>query len=374
MKSLKDLGFLTKEWIMIDFKIRILVMLFSLIMIGCTGYAPQAPYGGYPPNSGNYNPNYQPNYNNQNYNPNYNPNYQPTNSINLGSRDDSDYSRRIATDPNREATLRDARRRGENCEDERSGHECYDLCKKMYRRGEDKEECTELTPDNIEAMYDVWLALKSGRLNNLESIELDPLDWFLNTSIAGFDSLIREYSKSEAEDVLIWIAENDDAAEIIADEDTDFETLEELLSIVDRFDLSSVESPFIKEIDRKTLFEYAINTGNDIAMDYFLDYFFQTHRSCRSNNITSACLTLVCKIGASIDERDREDILDSNIFSDFAESIIDGTINGATSASGQKWIKGTGDDKIDSINDLDNSWANSNWAPADGSKPICGGL
>ena len=363
MKSLKDLGFLTEEWIMIDFKIRILVMLFSLIMIGCTGFVPPAGYsptGQYYP-SGNYQQYYPP--------------YGTQTQSSIGSpRNDLDYTRRANTDPDRESTLSRARRGGDTCEDERSGHECYELCKKMYRRGDDEEECTELTPDNIEAMYDVWVALETGRLSNLERIELEPLDWFLNVSIAGFDSLIRDYKRSEAEDVLIWIAENDDVAEIMIDEDDDFETLEELLSLVDRFELNSVESPFIKELDRKTLFEYAIYAGNDVAMDYFLDYFFQTHTSCRNDNITLACLTLVCEIGASIDERDREDILDSSIFADFVEDIINNTVNGFTSASGEKWIKGTGDDKIDSINDLDNSWANSDWDPSNSSKPICGGL
>ena len=360
--------FLSVELMMINFKFRSLSVLFALLL-GCTGYVPTAPYPNntnYPPGSAGYpNPGYYngPSYNNQNF---------P--SVGVNPRSNEDYERRRATDPDRDSTLSRAKRQGDACEDEREDHECYSLCKEIYKRVDDREECRELTPDNIEDIYDVWAALETGRLSNLEEIDVEHLDWFINLSIAGFDSLIRDYKRSEAEDVLIWIAENEEVAEVMRDEDDDFETLEELLSLVDRFELDTVENPFVEEIDRKTLFEYAIATGNDIAMDYFLDYFFQTHKSCRKGSITVACLTVVCSIGDSIDERDREEMFDSNIFSDFVKDIIKDTINGSTSSSGDKWIKGTGDSKIDGINDLDDSWANSDWDPDDASKPICGGL
>ena len=343
------------------------LVLLLIFLLQCTGYVPPASYpANNNPRSGNPYPN-------SNF---YNPPYQQQNlsSINV-PRDDSEYTRRRATDPDRDSTLSRAKK-GDSCEYEKSSHECYDLCKKMYKRSDDRKECLELTPDNIETIYEVFKALESGRLSHLEGIDVEPFDWFINVSIAGFDFLIRrEYKRSEAEDVLIWISENEEVAEVMRDEDDDFETLEELLSLVDRFELETVEEPFIKLIDRHTLLEYAINAGNDIAIDYFLDYFFQTHRSCRNNKkITIACLTVICKIGASIDERDRENIFDSSIFADFIEDIIKEKINGADSASGEKWIKGTGDKKIDSLNDLDDSWADNVWDPDNGKRPLCGGL
>ncbi|MDE0092477.1 MAG: hypothetical protein OXN83_04230 [Oligoflexia bacterium] len=351
-----------------NLKFKIFVTLLALLL-GCPYVPPANPPSSQGPYPVNQNPYYNPNpyYNNQG-----NP-YQNLPSVSAPPRNDYDYTRRAVTDPDREATLSRAKK-GDACENERSGHECYDLCKSMYKRADDKEECIELTPDNIEEIYDVWTALETGRLSNLEGIDEEPFDWFLNVSIAGFDVLIRDYKRSEAEDVLIWIAENEGIAEVMRDEDFDFETLEELLSLVDRFELDTVEEPFIEELDRKTLFEYAIDTGNDIAMNYFLDYFFQTHKSCRKDSITVACLTLVCKIGAAIDERDRERLFESSIFSDFVKDIIKQRINGATSADGEKWIKGAGDAQIDRISDLDASWADSEWDPDNASKPICGGL
>ena len=346
---------------MLNLKLKVLIVLFALLL-GCTGYVPPVNYPNqspYPPNTQNP---YGAGYNTQNLS-----------STNPLPRSNDEYDRRD-DDPDRRATL-NRLKNGDSCENEREGDECYDLCRSMYKRKPDQEECAELTPDNIEAMHEMWQDLETGRLNNLENIEAEHFDWFLKVSIAGFDSLIRGYKRSEAEEVLVWIAENDDIAEVMRDEDDDFETLEELLSLVERYELDSVEEPFIAQIDRKNLFEYAIGTGNDLAMDYFFDYFFQTHKSCwKDNEISVPCLTVVCTIGASIDERDRESLFDSYIFADFVGDIIKDTINGSTSSSGEKWIKGTGDQKIDNINDLDNSWADAEWDPANASKPICGGF
>ena len=88
-------------------------------------------------------------------------------------------------DSDRDETLSRARR-GDSCEDERESHECYELCKKMYKRVDDKEDCWKLTPDSIESIYDVWTALERGRLGDLEDIDPEDLDVFLNLSIAGF--------------------------------------------------------------------------------------------------------------------------------------------------------------------------------------------
>ena len=359
---------------MLNLKLKALIGLFALLL-GCTGYVPPVNYPSQNPSPPN-NPNSYPPNNPNSYPPNNSNPYGNYNNQNLPSADslprsDSEYDERD-DDPDRKATL-NRLKRGDACEDERESHECYVLCKSMYKRKPDQEECAELTPDNIEAMYEMWQDLETGRLNNLENIDAEHFDWFLKVSIAGFDSLIRGYKRSEAEEVLVWIAENDDIAEVMRDEDDDFETLEELLSLVERFELDSVEEPFIAEIDRKTLFEYAIETGNDIAMDYFFDYFFQTHKSCwKDTEISRECLIKVCAIGASIDERDRDSLLDSYIFADFVKGIIKHAING--SGSGEEWVKGTGDQKIDNINYLDNSWANADWDPANASKPICGGL
>ncbi|MCY4322009.1 MAG: hypothetical protein OXC37_06390, partial [Bdellovibrionaceae bacterium] len=279
--------------------------------------------------------------------------------------------------PDRAETLSRARRGGDSCEDEDRDHECYDLCKEMYKITDDRKECEELTPDNVDAIYIVWEELKRARINGLEDIDLEHFDWFINVSIAGFDYLIRDYKKSDAQDVLQWIAEDEEVAEIMRDEDDDFETLEELLSVLDtRFDFNTVQDPFTEYIDRKTLFEYAIFTGNSTAMDYFMDYFLQTHRSCRSNSSSVPCLTVVCEIGVAIDPRDREGLFDSDIFDDFIADIIDDRVNGTELADGdgEKWIKGTGDLQIDSTSDLDNSWADPEWDPANDSKTICGGL
>ena len=303
---------------------------------------------------------------------------QNNNNLNtspLPDPDDNYYNNRQNTDNDRDEVLNNANR-GEACEDQRYSHNCYKLCKEMYRRSDDNEECLELDIDNVEEIYDVYSDLKDGGFRKLENIDPEHFELFLNVSIASFDTIIRkEYKRSEGRDLLIWIAENEDIAEIMYDEDDDFRRLGDLLFLVQRFTPETLDKPLSFDIEnRQNLFEYAIATGNTPAMDYFLDYILKTHSSCKKTKIyTAGCLTVVCKIGFSVDERDRgQFIYYSNSFVDFIERIIKDGINRGNSAP--KWSKGSGENQIDSINDLDDTWAGKTWNPSNDKKPICGGL
>ena len=120
--------------------------------------------------------------------------------------------------------------------------------------------------------------------------------------------------------------------------------------------------------------DYALNSGNEEALDYFIEYILMGSQDCRADNSSIPCLTLMCSIARANVERDRGYYFDSRIFEDFISDIIDDTINGVTSASGEKWIKGSGDNKIDNVSDLDYTWAGTDWDPDNGELPLCGGL
>ena len=105
-----------------------------------------------------------------------------------GTRSAEDYSRRIASDRDREETLRN-RRQGKTCENESSSHECVKLCREMYRLEDDREDCEGLTVTDIEKIFKIHELLKNPRLRSLEAMgqdELDDFDAYLNVSIARF--------------------------------------------------------------------------------------------------------------------------------------------------------------------------------------------
>jgi len=266
------------------------------------------------------------------------------------------------------------RRRDSSCESERSSHSCHRLCRTMYSR--DRDECLEEEPDTIEDLYEVYQDLEGAR--NLDSIDLELFEDFLDVSITSLTSIIRDYNRNDAEDMLIWIAEDNEVAELIRAEDDDFRILNDLLSLMIRFDNTRLEVPFKRRIDgRDTLMDYALSSGNAEALDYFLEYIFAGDRDCRNDRIHVDCLTVICEIGrGSVVERDRDYYFDSSVFEEFILEIIDDSINGVSGASTNdaEWVKGSGDGKIDDISDLDYTWAGTVWAPDDGELSVCGGL
>jgi len=249
------------------------------------------------------------------------------------TRSAEEYNNRVASDRDREETLR-SRRQGKTCEDENSDHECVGLCREMYRLENDREDCEELAVNDIEKIFEIHKLLKKPRLRNLEAMsqsDLDDLDVYLNVSIAGFDRLISNYNRGDAREVLQWLAEDSQTAELFSDEDDDFETFEELLEKIESFDNSEVDQPFTEDIGRKTLFEHASDAGNEIAVEWFLDYIFQTATACRNNQESSiGCFTVICKIGSGFEDNDsREDLLDFSDFENFLEDdIIKKEVNG----------------------------------------------
>ena len=133
-------------------------------------------------------------------------------------RNPEEYNRRVASDRDREDTLRDRRSGGRTCEDENSDHECVKMCREMYRLENDREDCGELTVTSIEKIFEIHKLLKSPRLRSLEAMgkdELEDLDVYLNISIAGFDRLISDYSKGDAREVLQWLAENSEGRRVV---------------------------------------------------------------------------------------------------------------------------------------------------------------
>ena len=317
-------------------------------LFNCTGYVPPAqqfPSSNYPPNP------YQ--------NP-YSPNAPP--------RLDADYNRRIANDRDRDETLSRANRRrgGDTCEDKDDDHECKELCREMYRRQDDREECEELTVNNINRIIEVSDVLRNPSSNSLGRMDLEDFDLYLNVSIAGFDRLISDYSRGDANEILVWLTESESATEVFMDEDDDFETFEELLELVDNFDSDEVEKPFTEEIDRRTLFEHAMYSGNELAVEWFLDYIFGTDPAC--NTIASEeCFTVICKIGEGFEDEDnREDLLSFSEFEDFLEDdILGNDINSGNwepTAQRSGAAKYTDAEQIEDIQDGD-------WVTA-----LCGGL
>ena len=338
--------------------------LLFVFLAGCTGAIPP---GNSPQNSIGYYPStgYPSN------------NYPPL------PRDEQGYDNKIVNDPNREAVLQDSRNRlrGGFCENEDKNHECKSRCREMYRRKGDREECEELTVTQIEKLIDVHQVLEEADTDHLERIDFEDLKVYLNVSIAGFDNVIRDYRRNDAKEVLIWIAKDEEAAELLRDEDDDYKTLESLLKQITSFSNTEIEEPFSKELDSRdgTIFEMAMRSGNDAAIEWFLDYIFSTDRACVGNNgdVSEACFTVICEIGEEFNDKDyRVDWMDFPTFENYIDDIIDKGVNRHggennncdkdvwTHCDREKWDGTTEDKAIEDIDDI----------PDEDFFQLCGGL
>ena len=289
---------------------------------------------------------------------------QPSGQTNIGQPFRSNNN-----NDNRDSDRYSSRR--DSCSEEKKTHSCYELCREMYTR--DRDKCERETPDEIEALYDVY---KDIEKIDFKRIDLDNFKNYLNASTSGLESILRDYKRSDAEEMLVWIAENSDVADIVESADDKFRILNDLLSTMVRFDSSTVDEPFTREINTRgdTLMDYALSFKNTEALNYFFEYVLWASIHCNNNNNVSVdCLTVICLIGKGSDERDRSYYFDSHVFERFMEDIIKEGTNASDKVEGNKWVKGSGDEKIDRFNDLNSSWAGENWNPPR-QKPVCGGL
>ena len=271
---------------------------------------------------------------------------------------DIDYEQRRPPDLDRSSILDQSRRRysGSTCEEEDDRkHECVDQCRYIYSRRSDRNDCEELPIAQIAVLAEIHELLEDPDDDELASINLADLEVYLNVSIAGFDSRVSKYSKSESKEVLLWIAENKEIARLFSDEDYDFKALETLFKeVIGSFSSSSeTHKPFITKIDgNDKLIEVVIGSGNESALEWFFNYITEKAEGCSgdSDEVSLECFTVFCKIGKEMDEEIRESWLSFEDFEDYINDIVRTGINGNANPGPHQWDT----DNIQDANDVAN--------------------
>ena len=260
----------------------------------------------------------------------------------------------------------------ERCRDESKSHECRKDCKTMYKRSEDKEDCERLSPDVIEELLAVHDALEGAET---EQVNVEDFKNYLKVSTNGLERVIEEYRQRNAKKFLEWVTDDEDITDIVAGYDDNFRILNLLLrKATGSFNTSDPHRPFIKKtfLDSRTLFELAIYNGNEIALDWFLDFIFVKKGGCETSDDDGRranCFKEICKIGNSFSNEGsgkttkRSNWLTySGYFESYIIDIIDDSIFGVASGTNNNlggnpptcWTKGTntGAGEINDIDDL----------------------
>lgn len=276
--------------------------------------------GCFPAGNGGYNNN--PNNNNLNN--------QPRNTG--PSRSDSAYERRKEVDEDRSEVIEESRRRrrGSKCEDEDRDHDCKDQCRDIYTRRSDREDCEELTVDQIANLEELDKILKDPDEDELSDIDHEDFDVYLNVSIAPFDKHVGRYSTREAKEFIFWAITDEEIARIIKKEEDDYEILDNLLKQLASFSGDDHYKPFIARVDGSDkLMEVAIADGSEVVLEWFQDYINEKNGACSADNrgeTHEECFKVYCEIGKAIDDDLRDDWLSYEDFEDYIDDVIeDGT-------------------------------------------------
>ena len=292
--------------------------------------------------------------------------------VNISDKDDPYYDERKRRDDDRKDVLERSRTRrsGNICEEEDRNHECKDLCKEIYGRVGDKKDCEELTVAQIDALFTLYELLESPDEDDLVDVEAEDFDVYLNVSIASLEDLIDdEWNSRESKEFLYWLINNEDAATVFEKEDDDYDTLTALLKNINSFSTAEIWEPFTTKIEDDKLMEVAIDSGNEMVVEWFMDYIEDKSDDCRREMVSLGCFEVYCKIGDGIDEDFMEEWLSYGDFESYIDDIIDEGVNSndATVAGGDSsndnpagggtsWDYGDGDGKFEDIGDISDDW------------------
>lgn len=85
--------------------------------------------------------------------------------------------------------------------------DCSRACSQMFFAAEEKERCKNLSVNDAELVYKVFVYMEEPVSRNLRRIRENEWHLFLHTGLFALNDLIRNYTISESKRVLSWIAE-----------------------------------------------------------------------------------------------------------------------------------------------------------------------
>ena len=265
------------------------------------------------------------------------------------------------------------RKNGDICEKEDDRDEpCKEQCDEMYKRKKDREDCEELTVNQITALFELYEILEEPDVDDLQEVEVEDFDVFLNVSMAVMEDLIDDWNSREAKDFLYWVVSNEEVAVVFEKEDYDYNALTDLLKKISRFRYSEIYTPFITKIEGGRLMEVAIDSRSEKVIEWFMEYIEDKNSSCQDETVSRDCFSIYCRIGKKIDTDSMENWLDYKEFESYIEDIVEKKINANNSddsnysnrGDGNGWQYGRGEGQFEEIGDITDDWV----------KDLCGGL
>ena len=270
-----------------------------------------------------------------------------------------DYDGRRDRDTDRRGVLENSKRRYSDSSDCKGDEDCEEICEDIYNRRRDREDCEDLSLAQVKRLEEIYDFIEDPDEDELDTISGDDFDTFININIYPLDRLVGKYKRSEAEEMLLWIARNDEIAKIFKKEDDDYKILKDLLKELNG---SNDQERLKRSIDDDNFLGMISENGNEEAGEWVHD--FIEDELCSGDLVTEECLGKYCDIANAMDEDNAEGLGSFEYFEDYLQDIIDDGINGDTDTSdgsepptGNQWDNDPGsDDQIQRADDLGKWW------------------
>ena len=197
---------------------------------------------------------------------------------------------------------------------------CKEICKDIFRSRKDREDCEEFSIADVERMEDVFKILEKPNANDLAEMDAEDLEFLLYISSKPLEKAVDKMSQSEKKRFLVWMAEDSEGAQIIANAEEDYSILKELFGTT--FAKSNAElNKNIKSGD--SFVELALEEGNEVVLEWIHDFFgdqCESHNNHGHSNYELCVFISYCYLNLSGDTE--EEYFEYEFFEDLLDEIL----------------------------------------------------
>jgi len=215
-----------------------------------------------------------------------------------------------------------------------SSESCIRICKDIFRSSRNRTHCYKLP---LSLVTDFETLLEDTEKGRVTSIDLAVLSCLLDIDEREFANAVREMSRSEAREFLVEITKDEDLANILQEEDDEFNILEQIFYKA----LDSSLSLFViltRNIKDSKSFFYLAAEGNEDSWRYLDDYI---NRAC-SGLGNDCAIKSYCKAFLRWNDRVKGEFLtDADFFEDtYRDEIENGGYEyKVTNSNGEGGVK-----------------------------------
>ena len=226
-------------------------------------------------------------------------------------------------------------KQGRACEQDEN---CKEICDDIFSSRNDRKKCYEFSEDLVSSFKELLESTEDGDVEDIDSLVLECL---LDIDEREFAKAVKGMSRKNAKDFLIAIANDEALADVLEDEDDEFNILKQLLNKATGS--NDLLPQLKKEIESNKSFLYLSAEGAESVWKWLDSY---VESACGSStcpdgdNISAYCQALL-----DLSDKNLEDFLsDGDRFAEEYEKDVEND-NYSYSASGNVRDKSDGDFK-----------------------------